>query len=361
MSIQLYGQFGDYMSIPNVSRAVAAELHRKHLKFTVWGTGAIAPTYVDTTPWPIIMNPNAPIGIYVGYPGAAPGWLKGHATKILITVCETNKIPSEWVTACMGMDYIFVPSKFCRQVFIDSGVRKPVMILPHGADRYTNRLDWQHDDTIDFLHVTGAVSFPHRKGTPALLKAWKSIEEKYPKARLTLKMFDEPRIMRYIEQLQLKNYFVDSSPSLAPPQMAAYLSTFDAVIQPSRGEGFGIVPLEARIHGVPVIITSIAGHSEHFAPGVDVEIGVGPYKPMATQGNVDGFAPLVEPHHIEHAIDTFMNDLPGHEARTHAWAARFSKLWAWKNVLKPLIKVVTPLAKKQKRVIRLGDSIGLRT
>ena len=47
--------------------------------------------------------------------------------------------------------------------------------------------------------------------------------------------------------------------------MASYLGGFDLVCQPSRAEGFGLVPLEARACGVPVAATLCTGHADHMA------------------------------------------------------------------------------------------------
>src|SRR5690606_16992598 len=37
--------------------------------------------------------------------------------------------------------------------------------------------------------------------------------------------------------------------------------------QPSRAEGFGLVPLEARVAGVPVVTTACTGHQDHVTEG----------------------------------------------------------------------------------------------
>lgn len=356
-AVAVYGVWDDFMSVANVSRAICNELKRNHIRFTIMGHGQIIPTYVDA-PWPISLNSRAPVGIYIGYPQPAPNYLKGHEIKILVSVCETNVIPAEWVQAASQMDYVFVPSRFCQQVFIDSGVKRPkVIVLPHGV-HHTTALDVGMDRGVQLLHVTGAVSFPHRKSTPNLIKAWKNVEKDFPTAYLHLKMFREPRLMAFIDAVGIKNFVVNDTPSYTPNQMCSYLSGFDAIVQPSRGEGFGIVPLEARCLGIPTIITSVSGHSEHFAPGVDVLVETGPYKPLVTQGNADGFAPTVEAEHIEAALRTFLEDIDGHKARTRVWAERFSNAWKWRNTLKPLIGLVKPLARRRAKTIRLSESIG---
>lgn len=356
MAIHIYGQFNDYTSIATVSRAICKELHRNKIKITVRGTGAISPTYVDC-PWPLSLNSHADVAIYIGYPEVAPNWLKGHKTKILITVCETNAIPSEWVGACNQMDHIIVPSQFCRQVYMDSGVRKPVIVVPHGVSEGRTTIS-KTSSLIELVHISGAASFPHRKGTPALLKAWKAVTDNSANHKLTLKIARESRMMEFIARLGVTNVEIDDNLSLSPNRMAAYLSLFDAVIQPSRGEGFGIVPLEARTLGIPTIITAISGHSEHFAPGVDVEVPVGPYKPMVTQGNGNGFAPSVEQEHVELALREYLADVTGWKGKAVSWAERFGSLWYWRHTLKPLVKLVAPMAARSSRTIRMSDSIG---
>jgi glycosyltransferase involved in cell wall biosynthesis len=50
--------------------------------------------------------------------------------------------------------------------------------------------------------------------------------------------------------------------------MARILQHAHVVCQPSRGEGFGLIPLEALCSGVPIVATAVTGHSEYLHPGL---------------------------------------------------------------------------------------------
>ena len=45
--------------------------------------------------------------------------------------------------------------------------------------------------------------------------------------------------------------------------MSVLYQRHHVVVQPSRAEGFGLVPLEALASGVPVVATSCTGHAEY--------------------------------------------------------------------------------------------------
>lgn len=362
-NVQVYGNWGDYMSISTVSRAIVKRLQQRSVPLSIWTAGSFTSIYKEVK-GKIRLNSRAPIGIYIGYPPAAIGYLQGHKTKILITVCETTKVPVEWVDVCNTMTYVFVPSAFCKQSFIDSGVPyNKIAILNHGVSR---EMFWQEKplktfSKIQLLHVSGAISFPQRKGTPQLLTAFAELVKNHnPDVQLNLKMFENEQLRKALKYLDIeKNVTILPNESLNPVEMGKLLLSMDAVVQPSRGEGFGIVPLEARCLGIPCALTAVTGHIDHFAPGVDVEIKTGPYQMMDTQGNQDGAAPSLSPVHVYDGLIDLIDNLPMHKANTELWASKFAPMWLWDKVLLPLTKVVIPLSKKRNQATRLGESTGL--
>jgi glycosyltransferase involved in cell wall biosynthesis len=360
MQVQLYGQFDSYYSIPNVSRAVGNTLHRYLYKFGIYHHGSLNPRYI-AAPWHISLNSAAPLGLFVGYPNQSIGWLKGHEIRSILTVCETDGIPSSWVTAIKDVK-TFVPSTYCKEIFTKAGV-KNVDVVRHGVPYWVVGVQKGGNSTNNtFLHVSGSKSFPKRKGTTALLKAWESFVVTYPDAKLHLRMSDTSNLREVIRRLNIESSVTILSDEMFPLgfEELRYYQNYTAIIQPSRAEGFGIVPLEARCLGVPCIITNTSGHTEHFAAGVDVEVKVEATKSsLNTQDNEVGRAFDVTPDAILLALNNFMVTKEDTEMKTKAWAEVNASKWTWNAVLKPLMQYVKSVVRDHKTEY-VGEHLGLK-
>ncbi len=354
MSVQIYGQVHDYSSFPLITREVCKFL-RKRAQLSFWPANAVFDK-VDA-PWAQVLDNSAQIGVYIGYPSAGLNWLINHPKKWIFTVCETDAIPTEWVEVLRRMDRIFVPSQFCKDVFDRYNVGK-VTVIRHGIGLAATSLDlnrvksWQN---YRALHVSGAASFPQRKGTPQLLVAWKRFVEQCPTAVLTLKMRTNPGILKVIADLGLQNNVeIDDSPTLSQYQMVDYIAGFDFVIQPSRGEGFGLCGLESKFAGVPIIITPVTGHEEYLTVGVDTLIRTGMNTQLVTQGNDMGTAPEVRSADIFEAIIDCVGHLTERTNLTREWARDNRFKWLWQNVLRPLDGMLKVDLHGTKQGIKLG-------
>ncbi len=96
------------------------------------------------------------------------------------------------------------------------------------------------------------------KGHDRVLRAFKSMGEKYPEAHLVL-AGDGPlreRLTTLIEELGLEDS-VTMLGHVSNPQ--PLVASADALLLLSRWEGLGLVLLEAMVHGVPVVATEIPG------------------------------------------------------------------------------------------------------
>ena len=54
--------------------------------------------------------------------------------KICNTMCEADFLGPEWVDAINQMDYVIVPNEWNKKVFVESGVSKKIVVIPHGQD-----------------------------------------------------------------------------------------------------------------------------------------------------------------------------------------------------------------------------------
>lgn len=360
--IQIYGQFHDYASFSNVSRGLAYAMRVKHVQGLVYAIGTLNPEYKDHY-LPVGMNNMATAGIYVGYPESAPAWLKGHSHKIVMTVCETDRIPQTWVDSCNEVDLVTVPSQWCYDAFKRSGVKKPIEIVPHGVwfDNLRKARAPAADAPLTFMHISGSLSFASRKGTNALLLAFRKFLTTHPESRLVLRMPETPGVVRVVRQelgFTPEQVVIDGAPSIGPARMNRYFDDVHAVVQPSRAEGFGLVPLEARCAGVPVIATYCTGHEQHFALKTDIQVLHDRSEPLETQSNPLGSAPTVKVAEVLDALQRFAENKDGHRLAAQEWADKHAAEWLWEKQLSSLMYRVKQYGRDKSIV--LGANASLR-
>jgi glycosyltransferase involved in cell wall biosynthesis len=110
------------------------------------------------------------------------------------------------------------------------------------------------------LHLSS--SRGQRKGTTELTAAWhRCVEAGWlpPGARLHI-ILDGERAARCEER---NGVVVTGRINASEEEMSVLYQRHHVVVQPSRAEGFGLVPLEALASGVPVVATSCTGHAEY--------------------------------------------------------------------------------------------------
>ena len=194
------------------------------------------------------------------------------------TVCETEQIPKKWVAQCNRMDMILTASKFCRDVFVNNGVDVPVHIIPHCFDpekwndkvKPLNIVNNKHEHRFLF---SGDIT--PRKGFDKLLEAWCKATSKNDNCSLTIKgyfnSFSEEDAMTLQEDIKarLQSYSTDYAKVLfygnciSTELMPRFYKSFDTIISPSLGEGFGLIPFQCMAMGLSAIVTGGTGMLEY--------------------------------------------------------------------------------------------------
>ena len=189
---------------------------------------------------------------------------------------EESLIPGE-VVAVLNRAFrgVLAPSRFVSKALVDSGVCVPVRVLPLAPPLEAfealaaEREGRQPGEVFTFLHVSSC--FP-RKGVDLLLAAYARAFRAGDKVRLVVKGFPNPEndVPQRLAALQA------ADPGLAEIRfinedlpLAALLQLFreaDAVVLPTRGEGYNLPAAEAIAAGVPLIVTGLGGHREFCGP-----------------------------------------------------------------------------------------------
>lgn len=191
------------------------------------------------------------------------------------TVNETYDIPKRWAYMCNKMDAIFTASTFCKEVFEKNGVNVPIFVVPHCLNkeiynREVNPLFFKNNRYKNKFLFSGDVT--DRKGIFELLEVWDSIPNNY-NSSLTIKGYynsfsrqDQNKLKNKIKEHlkdKKRNPVFFYGHCLDTSIVPNFVKSFDYVVSPSKGEGFGLVPFEAIFLGVPPIVTNATGILEY--------------------------------------------------------------------------------------------------
>lgn len=212
-------------------------------------------------------------GIYLEtqYTGQDIGLLYHEATnidriptqkKIIYTMFESDDIPHTWVTALKKADYIIVPSKFVADTFLKHGIKST--IIPLGYDNAIFRpkkreIKREVRKDFVFLHYN---AFNIRKGFVEIVKSFAQEFETSEPVKLVLKTI-HPGNSVHNALTRASNIKVIRD-DRDQQGLADLLHQADCFLFPSRGEGFGMPPLEAAATGLPVITVNAHGIAQYY-------------------------------------------------------------------------------------------------
>lgn len=189
--------------------------------------------------------------------------------RIGYSMWETSRIPDsdehpfgDWVAPSNEMDALFVPSQHSKQVFEESGVKVPIAVVPYGIDTD----EWEYIDRPerDTFTVVQYGDLSSRKGPIEAVQAFQRAFPREMDVRLVLKTFRKLGSAKGILP-SFRDSRIEVIDSMwSRNQLRGLLARADAFIWLSRGEGFGLPPLQAALTGLPVITTTHTGMAEYY-------------------------------------------------------------------------------------------------
>ena len=177
--------------------------------------------------------------------------------KIGYTMVEGTRAPKWFIDALDFVDCVAVPSRHSKEVIESSGCRVPVFIVPHGGMEYDY---WYGNLRNPHLFTVGHHgTLTKRKGTEILLSAFRrAFGAGEKEVRLEIKVRgpyewanDDKRITFHCGEWSTS-------------QVRNWLQSIDLYAFPTRGEGFGLTPVEAALCGCRVACTDWSGCRDYI-------------------------------------------------------------------------------------------------
>jgi glycosyltransferase involved in cell wall biosynthesis len=188
-------------------------------------------------------------------------------------VCESSSLGlTGWAQYLNLMDEVWVPSEFCREVCIKSGVTPKIRVVPHCLDVEqifkTPGFDLKEQTEEEFLFYTVA-DFTKRKNLIATLRAFHT--EFNGEAGLVIKTNNEEETRKIAEEVRkgLKKPCkaeIIIGGFIPKEQVYAIHKSCDVFVNSSYGEAFSIPTLEALAAGKTPICTGWSAFPELVSP-----------------------------------------------------------------------------------------------
>jgi glycosyltransferase involved in cell wall biosynthesis len=270
MIINYFGGFGTTYGYGSATEQLAVGLENAGVDvrlMRITGERAIA-ALDDVTPAgkKILSKPfqKSDIAICVGHPPFFRE-IQQYKYRIGYTMFESNKLPDpgpkgDWVKMCNTLTRLWVPSQSSKELFEKSGVTVPIDVVRNGVNPSLFPLvERPKRDVFTFL-MYGVLTI--RKNPGQAISAFLSMFKDNPNAHLILKT--QSGTLGHL-QLEDKNITIIDR-KYNHEELQKLLASADAFVFPSRGEGFGLPPLEAMSTGLPTIVSANSGMLE-FANG----------------------------------------------------------------------------------------------
>ena len=194
--------------------------------------------------------------------------------KIAFTTTEVDGIPKDWVRVLNEMNEVWTTSEFAKKAFEKSGVKPLIFNMREGVDPnyfHPQAKPAKNETKKKFLFISN-FAWGRRKGHDILVKAFSQEFSYTEDVALVLKVLPSYHKADIKKDLANMYYRPDGAPiivwdAVIPPYLLpGFYRAGHCLVFPTRGEGFGLPPIEALACGVPVIVTGYSGQMDYLAP-----------------------------------------------------------------------------------------------
>jgi glycosyltransferase involved in cell wall biosynthesis len=226
-----------------------------------YGYGAMLEGFRSGLPADVELHGQASVAVLMYNPSLVHGFLRGQH-RALYTMWETTELPEKYYRYLETYDQVIVPCEHNRELF--SKYAPNVSVVPLGVNvDYWKPTPRPANSRFRF-HAGGSMWL--RKGLDVVVKAF---ELSGVDAELHIKV----PMKRFVPDREWPSNIIIHTGWMSKEEQFDWFNQADCFIAASRGEGFGLMPLQAMAMGIPTIVTPTSGQAQ-FADLASVVVPV---------------------------------------------------------------------------------------
>jgi len=265
---------------------------------------------------------------------------------------DSDRISDKAIELTSFCEGVIVPSNFAKQTYVNSGVYRPVYVVPHGVpDEFLKKNKEitnpeilkikQIKDKNNFILVHFNLTHSgKRKGADLFIKAMQLVQEENKDIVVLLKRADI--VDDYVWWLR----------RLRTIEVAGYLNTdsyrqlfdiSDIVVLASRGGGFECIAIEGLARGVPTIVPKAGCFLDYIQYAIPVPVTDN--KPIVLPNNPihTGRGWEIDVYKLADTILKVANSIDKEKKKANQNAIEVCRRFYWGTIAKQIIKILYDL------------------
>lgn len=226
---------------------------------TRFGYGAMLDGFLLGAPNTVVFDRKASVHVHMGVPFSLKGWFHNQH-RVLFSMWETTELPNSFRRYLPLYDQVIVPNVDDKHVF--SRHHDRVDVVPLGVD--VGVYQPMNVPRLPRFQFRAGGSLWGRKGLDVVVEAFNRL--RLPDAELRIKAAPHARD---VPTGFLGDNIVLDRQWMSETDKKRWFAEADCFIAVSRGEGFGLMPLQTIAMGVPTIVSLTTGQKQfaHLATG----------------------------------------------------------------------------------------------
>lgn len=216
-----------------------------------YGYGAMLEGFKSGLPAGVELHDRASVAVMMYDPSKSHGFLKGQY-RALYSMWETTELPFTYYRNLKAYDKIIVPCEHNRELF--SQYHNNVVTVPLGVDlNYWKPVTRPDNSRLRF----------HAGGSTWLRKGLDVVVEAFQLADIDAELHIKVPLKRFIPDRVWPSNITIHTGFMSKKEQMDWYKQADCFVAASRGEGFGLMPLQAMAMGIPTIITATSGQAQY--------------------------------------------------------------------------------------------------